>query len=70
MTKLYLGYEHNDFFTYGGDIPKDQLTDFTDDCEKMIDFWKLSKKEFLETYEYLYEEEYDLTYQKVGGKQN
>ena len=38
--KLYLGYEHNNFWTYGGDIPKDQLTDFTDDREKMRDFWQ------------------------------
>ncbi len=35
--------------------------DFIDDKEKMNDFEKLSKKEFLESYSYLTEEEYDST---------
>ena len=38
--------------------------DFTDDKEKMIDFKLLSKTEFLSSYSYLTEEEYDLTKQK------
>tara|TARA_Y100000592_G_C5219311_1_gene198718 strand:+ start:309 stop:452 length:144 start_codon:yes stop_codon:yes gene_type:complete len=37
--------------------------DFTDDKEKMIDFKTLSKTEFLSSYSYLTEEEYDLTKQ-------
>ena len=42
-------------------------TDFTDDIEKMHDFCLLSKEEFLESYSYLTEIEYDLTKQKVDG---
>ena len=38
--------------------------DFTDDKEKMRDFKLLSKTEFLSSYSYLTEEEYDLTKQK------
>jgi len=41
--------------------------DFTDDKEKMIDFKLLSKTEFLSSYSYLTEEEYDLTKQKEGN---
>ena len=40
-------------------------TDFTDDYEKMEDFKVLTKKEFLDSYSYLTEEEYDLTLKKV-----
>lgn len=35
--------------------------DFLDDKEKMEDFYVLSKEEFLNSYSYLTEEEYDLT---------
>ena len=35
--------------------------DFTDDKEKMKDFKLLTKAEFLSSYSYLTEEEYDLT---------
>ena len=38
---------------------------FTDDKEKMIDFFILSKKEFLKSYSYLTELEYDLTKKDV-----
>lgn len=38
--------------------------DFTDDKEKMRDFKLLSKTEFLSSYSYLTEEEYDLTKHK------
>lgn len=38
--------------------------DFFDDEEKMDDFYKLSKEEFLRSYSYLTEEEYDLTEDK------
>ena len=34
---------------------------FTDDEEKMRDFYILSKQEFLQSYSYLTELEYDLT---------
>lgn len=37
------------------------LTHFADDAEKMIDFKALSKEEFLLSYSYLTEEEYDKT---------
>lgn len=40
-------------------------TDFTDDEEKMVDFFLLPKNEFLMSYSYLTEEEYDLTYNKI-----
>ena len=43
----------------------DQLTDFTDDEEKMKDFYFLTKEEFLNSYSYLTEEEYNLTLLKV-----
>lgn len=38
--------------------------DFTDDKEKMKDFKLLTKTEFLSSYSYLAEEEYNLTKQK------
>ena len=41
-------------------------TDFTDDEEKMKDFFCLSKERFLESYSYLTEEEYNLTLKKVN----
>lgn len=40
-------------------------TAFTDDREKMIDFYTLSKDEFLQSYSYLTEEEYMLTLAEV-----
>ena len=43
------------------------LGDFLDDKEKMRDFKKLSKDEFLDLYSYLTEREYDLT--KLAYKQ-
>ena len=39
----------------------DQPIDFCDDAEKMSDFKKLSKEEFLKSYSYLTEQEYDNT---------
>ncbi len=44
------------------------ITDFTDDKEKMKDFFFLSKKRFLESYSYLTEQEYDLTARKVSDE--
>jgi hypothetical protein len=43
-----------------------KLTDFTDDEEKMRDFFTLDKKRFLEMYSYLTEEEYILTKNKLN----
>lgn len=43
-----------------------KCTDFCDDAEKMRDFAILTKDEFLMSYSYLTEEEYDLTARKVG----
>ena len=42
-------------------------TPFIDDEEKMKDFYILSKDEFLASYSYLTEEEYDATYREVYG---
>ncbi len=39
---------------------------FTDDKEKMKDFYILSKKEFLKSYSYLTELEYNLTVLEVA----
>lgn len=53
-----------------------KYTDFLDDKEKMEDFAILTKEEFLMSYSYLTEEEYDLTAEKIkamnksGGKYN
>ena len=41
-----------------------EYTDFCDDEEKMKDFNRLSKEEFLSSYSYLVEEEYNLTRMK------
>ena len=41
-----------------------EYTDFCDDEEKMKDFQELSKDEFLASYSYLVEEEYNLTRMK------
>lgn len=39
----------------------ENLTHFADDAEKMVDFAELTKEEFLFSYSYLTEEEYDAT---------
>ena len=39
--------------------------DFTTDKEKMVDFFILSKEEFLASYSYLTDEEYEATVRKV-----
>lgn len=48
--------------------PQTQPHDFCDDAEKMADFKTLSKEEFLKSYSYLTEEEYDATAKKVRGE--
>lgn len=45
-----------------------KYTDFIDDEEKMYDFNKLTKKEFLFSYSYLTELEYNLT--RIKQKEN
>lgn len=42
-----------------------QITPFVDDGEKMRDFFDLTKEEFLDSYSYLAEEEYDATEEYV-----
>jgi len=44
--------------------------DFTDDKEKMKDFKLLTKAEFLSSYSYLTEEEYDLTKKQEMNYEN
>lgn len=41
--------------------------DFTTDWEKMYDFFKITKREFLESYSYITEEEYNLTAMNTVG---
>lgn len=41
-------------------------TDFVDDLEKMKDFFKITKEEFLNSYSYINEAEYDATAKKVS----
>lgn len=38
---------------------------FSDDCEKMVDFFELSKEEFLMSYSYLNEADYDITMENL-----
>jgi len=42
-----------------------KLKSFTDDTEKMRDFKILTKEEFLNSYSYITEEEYNLTLKEV-----
>lgn len=46
------------------------VSDFYDDEDKMIDFFNLSKSEFLKSYSYLTEAEYDATMVVVNEKLN
>ena len=41
--------------------------DFITDIEKMRDFFKISKEEFLMSYSYLDEVEYNLTVEKINN---
>ena len=41
---------------------------FADDEDKMYDFYELTKEEFLQSYSYLTEEEYELTKAEVEGR--
>lgn len=44
---------------------REHITPFVDDGEKMRDFFALTKEEFLDSYSYLTEEEYDATTEYV-----
>lgn len=44
------------------------IANFVDDEEKMVDFYELTKEEFLLSYSYLTEEEYDNTAKIVNKK--
>ena len=48
-------------------INKNELS-FADDVEKMRDFKELTKEEFLESYSYLTEEEYNATLEVVNSE--
>tara|TARA_R110001592_G_scaffold130031_2_gene342982 strand:- start:1238 stop:1552 length:315 start_codon:yes stop_codon:yes gene_type:complete len=41
--------------------PEIERTDFLDDKDKMVDFNKLTKEQFLSSYSYITEKEYNLT---------
>lgn len=43
---------------------------FVNDAEKMRDYWDLTKEEFLFSYSYLTEEEYEETRKIVGDRDN
>ena len=47
------------------DVDDMEYGDFITDIEKMRDFFEISKEEFLFSYSYLKEEEYDLTAEKI-----
>ena len=50
-------------------IKKTKYTDFCDDEEKMVDFKRLNKSNFLSSYSYLTELEYNLTRNKVKNNE-
>ena len=46
------------------------MIDFTTDWEKMRDYFQISKEEFLASYSYVTEAEYDATKKVVDGETN
>ena len=46
---------------------KKNYTNFTTDWEKMYDFWNMTKGEFLKSYSYVSEDEYNLTCDETIG---
>lgn len=48
------------------DLKRINYLSFSDDEDKMKDFWNLSKENFLKSYSYLTEEEYDATAKDIG----
>ena len=63
VVNQFIKYLPNSFKS--DDTPNKQkmspYTDFCDDAEKMVDFSNLSKEDFLKSYSYITEEEYNLT---------
>jgi hypothetical protein len=55
------GKHFRDFSTNEFDCHNHEHSNFCDDQEKMIDFDELSKEDFLSSYSYITEEEYNLT---------
>lgn len=54
----------------GNFIDTIKAASFINDEEKMRDFKELTKEEFLESYSYLTEEEYDITAKEIAAKQD
>lgn len=59
-----LGFDLSDFYT-DTDLKHQTHKDFFDDEEKMSDFMALSKDEFLKSYAYLTDEEYEATRSRI-----
>ena len=63
VVNLFVRYLPKEFTN--DDTPNKQkmspYTDFCDDAEKMVNFSNLSKDDFLKSYSYITEEEYNLT---------
>ena len=47
-----------------------EIANFINDEEKMMDYWDLTKEQFLFSYSYLTEEEYEATREIVGDRDN
>ena len=62
IVRKFLNWEGQDIQLWEKEWnPEISYTDFCDDEEKMEDFNKLTKDEFLSSYSYITEEEYNLT---------
>ena len=62
ILRKFLNWEGQDIQLWEEEWnPEISHTDFCDDEEKMKDFEKLSKEDFLSSYSYITEEEYNLT---------
>mgnify|MGYP001577079971 CR=1 FL=1 len=57
----FLDWVADDVKMWDETIQQDELHDFIQDQNKMLDFNKLSKQEFLEKYPFTREEEYNIT---------
>ena len=60
--KHFKNFSINEF-----DCGQHNHSDFCDDKDKMIDFKELTKEEFLSSYSYITEEEYNLTRMKQNS---
>lgn len=68
IVRKFLNWEGQDIQLWEKEWnPEINRTDFCDDQEKMKDFNKLTKDEFLSSYSYITEEEYNLTRIKQKG---